>query len=118
MPDPCLHGVFLPSEEILKMAIRIDPENNETKALFSMAEFKGQRVLEIGCGDGRLTRLYAGRVAHVTAVDPWAEGIAKAKNNLPAELHDWVTFNQAPFLDYAKKKKPSSFDTAILAWSL
>ena len=86
--------------------------------MFSLAEFKGQHVLEIGCGDGRLTRLYAGRAAHVTAVDPWADGIAKAKKNLPAELQDRVTFHQSPFLDFARQKKTASFDTAILAWSL
>jgi cyclopropane fatty-acyl-phospholipid synthase-like methyltransferase len=100
------------------MVIRVDPENNESKTLFSMAEFKGKHVLEIGCGDGRLTRLYAGRVVHATAVDPWEKGIAKANKNLPAELQDRVTFQQIPFLDFARQKKTSSFDMAILAWSL
>ena len=37
------------------MMIRIDPEKNETRALFDMLNFSGQRVLEIGCDDGRLT---------------------------------------------------------------
>jgi hypothetical protein len=37
------------------MIIRIDPENNETRALFDMLNVSGQRVLEIRCGDGRLT---------------------------------------------------------------
>ena len=41
------------------MTIRTDPENNETRALLDMANFGGQHVLEIGCGDGRVTWLYA-----------------------------------------------------------
>ena len=39
------------------MTIRTDPENNETRALLDMANFGGQHVLEIGCGDGRVRDL-------------------------------------------------------------
>ena len=49
------------------MMIRVDPENNEPRALFDLADFNGRSVLEIGCGDGRLTWRYADNVAHVTA---------------------------------------------------
>jgi tRNA G46 methylase TrmB len=45
------------------MAIRIDPENNETPALFDMVNFSEQRVLEIGCGNGRVTWRYADKAA-------------------------------------------------------
>jgi ubiquinone/menaquinone biosynthesis C-methylase UbiE len=68
------------------MAIGIDPENNETRALFDLADFRGQHVLEIGCGDGRLTWRYAGRAAHVTAIDPNADRIVRARENMPHEL--------------------------------
>ena len=61
------------------MAIRVDPENNEIRALFDLADLSGQYVLEIGSGDGRLTWRYAGRAAHVTAIDPFAEGITRAR---------------------------------------
>jgi hypothetical protein len=37
------------------MTINVDPENSETRAVFNLADFNGQSVLEIGCGDGRLT---------------------------------------------------------------
>ena len=38
------------------MAIRLDPEGTEKTLLFNMAGgFAGKRVLEVGCGAGRLT---------------------------------------------------------------
>ena len=97
------------------MAIRVDPENNETRALFAVADLGGRRVLEIGCGTGRLTRRYAGRAAHVTAIDPWAEGIARARASLPAELEGRVEFRHISFTD---SSQPASYDIVILAYSL
>ncbi len=100
------------------MTIRADPENNETRALFDLAVFEGKRVLEIGCGDGRLTWRYAGRAAHVTAIDPFAEGIRRANENLPPELRDRVEFHNAAFEDFAAVGRPSTYDIVILSWSL
>jgi len=37
------------------MTIRVDPEQNETCALFNFVDLDGRRVLEIGSGNGRLT---------------------------------------------------------------
>ena len=37
------------------MSIKIDPEKNESRALFELVDFAALRVLEIGCGDGHLT---------------------------------------------------------------
>ena len=100
------------------MTVRVDPENNEPRALFDLADFSGQRVLEIGCGDGRLTWRYADRAAHVTAIDPFVDGITQARENLPRELQDRVEFCHIASLDFAAANEPSMFDTAILAWSL
>lgn len=100
------------------MAIRIDPENNETLAMFKMVDFDGQEVLEVGCGDGRLTWLYAGQAAHVTGVDAWEEGITRAKENLPGRLEGRVDFHLAEFEEFAANSPPAVYDLAILAWSL
>lgn len=100
------------------MPVRVDPENNETRALFALADFGGQQVLEIGCGDGRLTWRYADRAAHVTAIDPFAEGITRARENLPKELHGRVEFHHIAFEDFAAASEPGAFDMAILSWSL
>ena len=36
------------------MTFTKDPEQNETKHLYKFADIAGKRVLEIGCGEGRL----------------------------------------------------------------
>ena len=49
----------------------IDPEEHELKALQArLPAVPGCRVVEIGCGDGRLTRRYSTRVGSVLAIDP------------------------------------------------
>ena len=100
------------------MTIRVDPENNEPRALFDLADFNGQRVLEIGCGDGRLTWRYAGKAEHVTAIDAFGDGILRAKENTLDELKDHVEFRHIAFEAFAAKCESSTFDRVILAWSL
>ncbi len=100
------------------MTIKVDPENNEPNALFALADFNGRRVLEIGCGDGRLTWRYADRAAHVTAIDPVEGSIARARENTPDELKSRVEFRHIAFEDFAAASESSSFDIAILSWSL
>jgi 2-polyprenyl-3-methyl-5-hydroxy-6-metoxy-1,4-benzoquinol methylase len=100
------------------MAIRLDPENNETRALFDLADFTGRQVLEIGCGDGRLTRHYATSAARVTAIDDFSDGIVRAQQSLPDALRDRVEFRHVAFEDFAAAGEPSVFDIVILSWSL
>jgi 2-polyprenyl-3-methyl-5-hydroxy-6-metoxy-1,4-benzoquinol methylase len=99
------------------MTVRVDPENNETRVLLDLLDFTGKRVLEIGCGDGRLTWRYAGTAEHVIAIDPKADAIARAKENLPEELKNRVKFHQFAFEDFSVTGKPSSFDSIIFSWS-
>ena len=100
------------------MTVRLDPENNEMSALFDLADFEGKNVLEVGSGDGRLTWLYADRAAQVTAIEPFAESIAQAKEDLPAELQGRVDFRTIAFEDLAAGSEPAAFDTVLLSWSL
>jgi 2-polyprenyl-3-methyl-5-hydroxy-6-metoxy-1,4-benzoquinol methylase len=102
----------------IHMAIRIDPENNETHALLDMANFSGRHVLEIGCGDGRVTWRYADKAARVTAIDPSARQIALAREQLPARLQGHVEFQDIGFEDFAAASAPSAFDIVILSHSL
>jgi 2-polyprenyl-3-methyl-5-hydroxy-6-metoxy-1,4-benzoquinol methylase len=98
--------------------VRIDPENNETSALFDLADFRDKHVLEIGCGDGRLTWRYADKAAHVTAIEPSAEQIALAVEKLPNNLLGRVEFHVAALEDFAAHSAPSIFDLVILSYSL
>ena len=102
------------------MSVILDPEEQETKALFKIAgDLTGLRVLEIGCGDGRLTRRYAGQAGFVDAIDPDSERIDRARRDHPAEIQSRVFFHSAS-LDqfYTSHKRKAKYDLALLAWSL
>ncbi len=98
------------------MPVFADPEDTEINALHDYADFIGKRVLEIGCGDGRLTWRYAERAASVVAIDPKAEDIEIALEDCPADLRHKIEFRAARLeeLDIPEEK----FDLALLSWSL
>ncbi len=100
------------------MTVRQDPENNEIHALRSMVDFAGANVLEIGCGDGRLTWRYAEEAAGVTAIDAFEPSIRRAKENTPAQLRNHVKFEAVGFEDFASRTKSDAFDVTILSWAL
>jgi len=100
------------------MAIRSDPENNEIRALFDLADFTEKHILEIGCGDGRLTWRYADVDSRVIAIDPFEKGIKRAKEDEPDTLSDRVEFHHIAFEDFAADAKSAVFDIVILSWAL
>lgn len=76
-------------------------------------------MLEIGCGDGRLTWSYASQASHVIGLDPDADKIARAREKLPPDLHGHLDFYAATLEEYHASQNPTErFDLAILAWSL
>lgn len=93
--------------------VQKDPEGFERKILHTFADFKGKHVLEIGCGEGRLTFKYAESAKQVTAFDPDHDSlrIARADNPHP---HVHFTGASAKHIPFSKEK----FDIAVLAWSL
>jgi ubiquinone/menaquinone biosynthesis C-methylase UbiE len=98
------------------MPVFADPEDTETQALHDYADFSGKRVLEIGCGDGRLTWRYAERAASVVAIDPKADDIEIAVEDCPAELRPKIEFRVARLEDL--EIPAEKFDLALLSWSL
>jgi len=100
------------------MAIVKDPEENEKSILHALVDFSDRRVLEVGCGAGRLTWRYADQAAHVTGIDPSAEELEKARLDLPARLAGRVDFIPAAITDFAHSHTGAKFDLAIFAWSL
>ncbi len=99
------------------MAIVVDPAGNEIRALQQAVEWQGKRVLEIGCGEGRLTqRLLAFRPQHIEAVDPDPARVRRARKNQPAQTSRRVAYHvgHAEALKYGRDQ----FDVVIFSWAL
>jgi SAM-dependent methyltransferase len=75
----------------------------EAARILELVQLEGARVLDVGCGEGRLTLLAAHSAARVYAFDPSAESIAAARAALPPDqrervhfvVHDAETFDAA-----------------------
>ena len=94
------------------MALHEDPEHNEARVLSRMVpSFAGRRVLEIGCGNGRVTRLFAATAASIVAIDPEAESIEVFRDEFPAVDARAIGIGE---LDLP----PRSIDVVIFSWSL
>ena len=72
------------------------------------------RVLEIGCGVGRLAILMAKKGANVTAIDASSAMLEEAKlNALQAGFKDDVTFIQLDVTEIGTHFEPESFDLIV-----
>jgi ubiquinone/menaquinone biosynthesis C-methylase UbiE len=94
----------------------IDPEGTEIEVIHELVDFSGKKVLEVGCGDGRMTRRYADRAALVLALDPNAEKIERAIDSTPEALRSKVRFRVADIADAELVQQ--AYDVAILSHSL
>jgi ubiquinone/menaquinone biosynthesis C-methylase UbiE len=95
---------------------RRDEAGIETAAIAALVALDGKRVLDVGCGRGRLTTFAAARASSVYAFDPSAESVAEAQAALSDEPRDRVRFavHDAEALDVARER----FDVALCGWSL
>lgn len=98
------------------MSLMIDPAGNEVRALAQVTDWRGKRVLEIGCGDGRLTLRLARLGAQVYAIDPGAKLVRLARRNLPNRFAARVEYHRGDAR--ALKFAEGVFDTVVFAWSL
>ena len=98
------------------MTLQKDPEGNEKKYLHKFGDFKNKRVLEIGCGEGRLTWKYAPASSLTIGFDPDHDALRVARADSPADLRQRVHFTCASARNIPFVKE--TFDIAILAWSL
>jgi ubiquinone/menaquinone biosynthesis C-methylase UbiE len=97
------------------MDVQKDPEQNEARYLLEYAEVKGKRILEVGCGDGRLTWRYAEAARQVAGIDLDQDGLRVAKIERPSDLEARVTFIRANSIRLPFRSR--CFDLAIFAWS-
>jgi 2-polyprenyl-6-hydroxyphenyl methylase / 3-demethylubiquinone-9 3-methyltransferase len=95
---------------------RRDEAGTETNAIEALVGLDGVRVLDVGCGAGRLTRFAADRAAFVYAFDPDAERVEQARASLEAEQSRRVRFgiHAVEALDVPRER----FDVALCGWSL
>ena len=95
---------------------RRDQDGVEAAAIAALVALKGKRVLEVGCGEGRLTTFAAACASSVYAFDPSAENVAAARAALTSEqrrrVH--VAVPDAEALDVAREP----VDIALCGWSL
>ncbi len=99
------------------MPLAMDPAGKEIRALQDIIDWRGKRLLEIGCGDGRLTlRLAAFEPASIEAIDPDPQRIRLARKNLPALYARRIHFHTG----HAEKLRypGAEFDAVVFAWSL
>jgi 2-polyprenyl-3-methyl-5-hydroxy-6-metoxy-1,4-benzoquinol methylase len=94
----------------------LDPEQGHLEALRRLGDFRDQRILELGCGDGRLTIPIAAEAAFVFAFDPDEEAVESARHSLPSELANRVAYEVASGDQI--EIEPTSFDLALFSWSL
>ena len=93
-----------------------DPEGFEKKILHKFADLLNKHILEIGCGEGRLTWKYANASSLTVGFDPDHEVLRVARADSPSVLCEHVHFAQASASHIPFSKE--TFDIAILAWSL
>ena len=94
----------------------LDPEGAHAEAARRLESFQDRRVLEIGCGEGRLTYALAGPARSWRATEPDAESVKLARHNLPRELRDKVRLEIAGGAEILGA--PGEFDLVFFSWSL
>jgi 2-polyprenyl-3-methyl-5-hydroxy-6-metoxy-1,4-benzoquinol methylase len=90
---------------------RPDVHGAETRRIEALVPLDGARVLDVGCGEGRLTGFAAQRAARVYAFDPDPERVAVARG-VAESVHFAV--HGAEALDVERE----TFDVALCGWSL
>ena len=92
-----------------------DPEERELKYLQAYSDLPNARVIEIGSGDGRLTKLYGNFPDSISSIDIGHAGLVEARRSMASKFAAKVSFAQARAEHLPFRSK--SFDLAIYAWS-
>jgi ubiquinone/menaquinone biosynthesis C-methylase UbiE len=93
-----------------------DPEGVEVEYLARTGALRKRKVLEIGCGNGRLIWRYGDRAKAIAGVDPDFEPLTEAAASRPEALATplLLAHAEAQALPFANEV----FESAIFAWSL
>ena len=85
--------------------------NSDLPIIEDCIQLEGKTLLEVGCGDGRLTALLTAKAQEITAIDPDESRIEVARTNIPG-----VNFlvGSGENLDFAD----NGFDIVLFSYSL
>ena len=92
------------------------PPGLEVRLVQRHADLRGRRILEIGCGRGRLTRQFAHLASTVVAIDPDPARIADARRLKASEGMSNVSFRVGSAERIRLSGEP--FEVALFSWSL
>ena len=99
------------------MALVIDPAGDEIRALRGITNWRGKRILEVGCGDGRLTlRLAEFNPEKIIAFDPDPKLIRTARRTLPKKYDKRIEYRVGSAEHV--KQKANLFDIVVFSWVL
>lgn len=94
----------------------VDPDGVEPATIRELVDLSGRRVLDVGCGDGRLSFVCARQGAEVLGFDPDEEAVAIARAETPRELRQRLRFEVAHAREIELPK--GEFDLVLFSWSL
>lgn len=94
----------------------LDPEGAHLAALRRLARLEGASLVEVGCGDGRLTESLAEEADYVFAFDPDRDAVDSARERLLPALDGSVGLAVGSALDV--EIPPQPFDLVFFSWSL
>ena len=92
------------------------PDGMEIRLIERFTTLRGQRILEVGCGDGRLTFQYAPTAGQVLAIDPDRPSIMDALHQQAMLGLPNVRFRVGSIERLPARGAP--FDVALFSWSL
>ena len=94
-----------------------DEQKREIAVLGRLADFSGQRVLDVGCGNGRMTMLIAEIAGSVVGIDPDADAIDLARKKVADSRRDSVSL-VAEDVNTVSAPWLAAFDVVVFSRSL
>jgi 2-polyprenyl-3-methyl-5-hydroxy-6-metoxy-1,4-benzoquinol methylase len=94
----------------------VDPDGVEAATIRELVDLAGLRVLDVGCGDGRLSFACAREGAEVFAFDPDEDVVEIARTETPRELRKRLRFEVAHAREIELPR--GEFELALFSWSL
>jgi SAM-dependent methyltransferase len=94
-----------------RMVAKMRSYNSDLPKIQEFVQLGNKSLLEVGCGDGRLTSLLADKTQKITAVDPDTSSIESARTNIPGVDFQVGTGENLDFAD-------NSFDIVLFSYSL